>query len=226
MIQGLLDQVREYFNAIENPTEQEKCIINQLSGGDFPITSVHRDDLEARNFDVKKITDEQMVELAKRMKNDYLEQLFWDSMSIIAELMGIPKKRGTYCPKCKSEHIRYDASVGKYHCDRCGQMWDEQVYVLVEFSDDASIFEEKGIGFPSWTSEDNGARYVPEYDYIEELEETPEPGKCFRAVRWPESQEYMEKADDSDSHIELIQDESALEKFGSSAYWVPIETEV
>ncbi len=226
MIQGLLNQVREYFNAIKNPSEQEKNIINQLSGGYFPITSIHRDDLEARNFDVNKITDSQMEELAKKMSDDYCEQLFWDSMTILAELMEFPKKRGTYCPKCKSEHIRYDATDGKCHCDVCEQIWDEDIYVLVEFPDDASLFEEKNIGFPSWTSEDNGARYVPEYDYIDELEESPEPGQCFKVVCWPDSQEYMEKADNPDSRIEVVQNEAALEKFGSSAYWVPIETEI
>ena len=35
------------------------------------------------------------------------------------------------------------------------------LYVLVEFPDDASYFEENDIGYSSFESEDNGARYVP-----------------------------------------------------------------
>ncbi len=164
--------------------------------GYFPITSVHRDDLEAKGFDGSRITDEQMEELAKRMANDYCEQLFWISMPIIAECMGLPKKRS---------------------------IPDEDIYVLVEFPEDASAFEEANIGFPSWSSEDNGARYVPMKDYVRVFNKEPDEEYCFCAVCWPDSQEYMELADDSDSRIELIQDEVALEEFGSSAYWVPIE---
>ncbi len=170
-----------------------------VSNGYFPITTVHRADLEAQGLDIAQITDEQMQELAKRMANDYCEQLFWSSMTIIAEYMGLPKKR---------------------------EISDDDIYVLVEFPEDAAVFEEDNIGFPSWSSEDNGARYVPKKDYIKTFGKEPDEENCFCAVCWPDSQDYMELADDPDSRIELIQDESALEKFGSSAYWVPIGTEL
>ncbi len=170
-----------------------------FSNGYFPITTVHRADLEAKGFDISKITDDQMEELAKRMANDYCEQLFWDSMTIIAEIMGLPKKR---------------------------EIPDDDIYVLVEFPEDASTFEEENIGFPSWSSEDNGARYVPKKDYIRVFNKEPDEDNCFCAVCWPDSQEYMDMADDPNSRIEFIQDETALEVFGSSAYWVPINTEV
>ena len=60
--------------------------------GFFYITSVHRDDLEAKGFDVSEVTDEQMKRLASKMCDDYCTQLFHDSMEMIAEDMGIPKK--------------------------------------------------------------------------------------------------------------------------------------
>ena len=63
--------------------------------GFFYITSVHRDDLEARGFDTSEVTDEQMMRLASKMSDDYCTQLFHDSMEIIAEDMGIPKKDET-----------------------------------------------------------------------------------------------------------------------------------
>jgi hypothetical protein len=54
---------------------------------------VTREDLEDRGFDTTNITDAQMEELARRMCNDYLEQMFWLSMDIIAEdIMKFPKK--------------------------------------------------------------------------------------------------------------------------------------
>ena len=60
---------------------------------EFEITSVTRQDLEDRGFDTTNITDAQMEELARRMCNDYLEQMFWLSMEIIAEdIMNFPKK--------------------------------------------------------------------------------------------------------------------------------------
>lgn len=58
----------------------------------FPITSVSRDDLEAKGFDTSDITDIQMEHLASKMADDYLEQMYWISMEIIAENLGFPKK--------------------------------------------------------------------------------------------------------------------------------------
>ena len=61
---------------------------------EFKITSVTREDLESRGFDTTNITDEQMEELARKMCDDYLEQMFWISLDIIAEdIIGIPKKK-------------------------------------------------------------------------------------------------------------------------------------
>ena len=57
----------------------------------FSITSVSRADLEAKGFDVKAISDSQMETLASKMADDYVEQMFWISMSIIAEELGFPK---------------------------------------------------------------------------------------------------------------------------------------
>ena len=67
----ILEAVRAYFNAIENPTEPERHIQQLLAEGFFPITSICRDDLKARGFDADKVTDEQMQELARRMADDY-----------------------------------------------------------------------------------------------------------------------------------------------------------
>ena len=59
----------------------------------YNITSVSRQDLEMRGFDTTNITDAQMERLAQKMCDDYLEQMFWISLDIIAEdIMGFKKK--------------------------------------------------------------------------------------------------------------------------------------
>lgn len=74
---------------VRNDDEHERENLDK----EFKITSVCRADLEDRGFDVSNITDAQMEELAKRMCTDYLEQMFWVSLDIIADdIMGLPKK--------------------------------------------------------------------------------------------------------------------------------------
>ena len=131
MVRELYQRLREYFNNLPEPTEEEKQFIRELNAGDFPITSVHRDDLEGKGFDVKKISDDDMQNLAEKMANDYYEQLFWLSMEIIAgEILGFPKvkTKDIICPKCNSENIRYDIHESRFHCDKCSQAWDDKLY--------------------------------------------------------------------------------------------------
>ena len=58
----------------------------------FEITSISRDDLESLGYKTDNITDEQMERLAKKMADDYLAQMYWLSMDILAESMGFEKK--------------------------------------------------------------------------------------------------------------------------------------
>ncbi len=55
----------------------------------FKITSIHRDDLVQAGFDASQVDDTTMERLASKMADDYCEQLFWDQLPIIAEIMGI-----------------------------------------------------------------------------------------------------------------------------------------
>lgn len=69
------------------------CAMEKVMDKGFNITSVSREDLESRGFDTTNITDAQMEELARKMCDDYLEQMFWISLDIIAEdIMGFKKK--------------------------------------------------------------------------------------------------------------------------------------
>lgn len=94
MVRELYQRLREYFNNLPEPTEEERQFIRELNAGYFPITSVHRDDLEGQGFDVEKISDDDMQNLAEKMADDYCEQLFWPSMEIIAgEILSFPKEK-------------------------------------------------------------------------------------------------------------------------------------
>ena len=57
----------------------------------FPITSVSRADLAGLGFDASQVSDEKMQRLASKMADDYLEQLYWSSLIIIAEYLEIPR---------------------------------------------------------------------------------------------------------------------------------------
>ncbi len=83
----------EVRNAKEHEQMMHLAEIERMGKG-FNITSVSREDLESRGFDTTNITDEQMERLAQKMCDDYLEQMFWISLDIIAEdIIGIPKKK-------------------------------------------------------------------------------------------------------------------------------------
>ena len=57
----------------------------------FNISCVHRDDLIQAGFDGRSVDDETMERLARKMEEDYVEQLFWSHLAIIAEELGINK---------------------------------------------------------------------------------------------------------------------------------------
>lgn len=59
--------------------------------GFFIVTRIHRDDLRMLGFDTSNTSDEDMERLAERMENDYVEQLYWSSMEILAEDL-VPRK--------------------------------------------------------------------------------------------------------------------------------------
>jgi len=58
-----------------------------IRDGFFPITSVHRLDikeaLKLNDDQVGRITDDMMREIARKMADDYCEQLFWQQLPII-----------------------------------------------------------------------------------------------------------------------------------------------
>ena len=60
--------------------------------GYFPITTVHRMDLEQAGFDAAKVDDWTMMEIADKMAQAYLDNGFWIDLDIIAETLEIPRR--------------------------------------------------------------------------------------------------------------------------------------
>jgi hypothetical protein len=61
--------------------------------GYFPITSVHRMDLEQAGFDAAAVDDGTMIELAEKMADAYCENVFWVDLDVFAEALGIPQRK-------------------------------------------------------------------------------------------------------------------------------------
>jgi hypothetical protein len=193
MRRDLLLRLHAYFAAIGNPSGDEKAFLEQLTAelSSFHITSVHRDDLLDAGFNPTGVTDEEMQLLASRLSDSYLEFGFGDALYITAD-----------------QYLKVPRI-------------DEKHYVLVEFPEHDPHFENKGIGYPCFNSEDNGARYVPIMEYVKRRMKYPAARLIFEPLRWPESQNYL---DHPDKRCEVVMaDEKALADFGSSAVWVPVE---
>lgn len=85
-----LDRLEEY----EAMLVKEHDLPEDDDKGYFIITRVHRDDLEAAGFDASNVDDATMERLADKMGEDYVTQLFWEHLPIMAEDLGIPQKEG------------------------------------------------------------------------------------------------------------------------------------
>lgn len=133
----------------------------------------------------------------------------------------VPKLK---CPQCGAEVI-FNETTGRYACESCGLQWDNDSYVLVGYNEidafEDEDTEEARIGYASYASEDNSARYIPFNEYIKRLGKIPNITECYQVVTWPESQMLME-ASDFEEECEAIFDEVGLEAFGGSACWAPL----
>ena len=68
--------------------------VRTFSQESFSISRLSRADLEEKGFDTSDVDDKTMQRLAEKLGDDYCTQLFWESLEIIAEDMGIPRKEG------------------------------------------------------------------------------------------------------------------------------------
>lgn len=70
----------------------ETEIIGERLHRPFPLTSVCRADLEEQGYDISKVDDDTMRELAEKMGEAIMDE-FWIDLEIIADNLSIPKKK-------------------------------------------------------------------------------------------------------------------------------------
>lgn len=69
--------------------------VRTFSQESFSISRLSREDLEEKGFDTSDVDDKTMQALAEKLGEDYCNQLFWESLEILAEeCFGIPRKEG------------------------------------------------------------------------------------------------------------------------------------
>lgn len=226
MEKQLIEDLYHYFKKKDNLTPEEDLFFLKLTGelSSFPIISVSRDDLIYKGFDTSKISDSDMLHLANKLKSDYLEQLYWSSMEILAEeVLSIPRY---ICPQCGKRHLLYNSSRQVFYCLLCHHEWEKKVptgwYVLVEFTQETAFFEQSEICPPCLNSKDMNAIYVPELFYKEHMGIPPEKSRLFKQIPWPESQKYLGSSPDTISPMcEVVDMDESREDFGMPAVWVP-----
>jgi len=86
--------VDELWEMITNTADDQpvQSIADDAQDDDFQVSSVCREDLESVGFDTTAVDAATMKRLAEKLGDDYCDQLFWGSLEIIGEHLGIPKR--------------------------------------------------------------------------------------------------------------------------------------
>lgn len=219
MRRELLENLRDYFANIQEVDDNEEYFRGELNKemGNYEVAFLSRSALEKHGYDTSDLTDTDMVELAGMMGDYYCDSRFTNDLQEACNALNVPVK--PHCPMCLGIDIA-KRDDGSNLCRECNQEWGND-YILVQHPQDINYFVNNNIGYPSLEQEDSQARYVSEYDYVDHVGELPTPNSYYRAVPWPQSQQYM--GDSSiDALCELINDEKGLTDFGPSAMWVPL----
>lgn len=229
MNRKLLEDLHDYFAQKSERNGAEHHMMCELKDelNWFRVTSVHRDDLERLGFDTTDVDDCDMKDIARRLEDDYCEQLFHQSLEIIADQgLDIPKH---VCPKCGERADRYCSEENMLSCYSCDHTWHKEEptgrYVKVEHPEDTTFYENCEVGYECYNSHDNGAMYVPEHFYKAHESKEPNPTSIYSPVMWPDSQEYFELEHTSESDFEkceVINHGKAFNDFNSQTIWVPL----
>ncbi|MFI3293849.1 MAG: hypothetical protein SNI70_10080 [Rikenellaceae bacterium] len=223
MKRNLIEDLHYYFEQKEDKTHEEEMFLSHLKEElpYFAITHLHRDDLASRGFDAEEVDDCTMEEIADKMGNAYQENGYWIDLDIIAE----DRVEKFKCPKCWGDAGGYYED--RCHCGSCNHEWQitESTgrYVLVEHSE-SSFFEKHEVGFESYQSDDNGARYIPEHLYIAHFDKNPKAKQIYLPIGWPESQIYLEwehTAPKKFARCEYINPADTVLDLGNDALFVP-----
>lgn len=218
MRQELLKDIHAYLQAKVNRTQDEEDLLVRIRGQlpYFHITSIHRDDLLSRGFDVSEVTDADMQRLAGKLSDDYCNQLFWESLDIIAEdSINIPREK---CPLCQSETVSYEAD--HFKCDQCAISWPHERFALIS-SDVVDTVREKGIGYTCIDLSKPHAQYIPLSIHSEYFTENYTPDMVYRIVTI-EDYSILDKLIEAGYRIDQTS-LFATNEYGRNTFWVSVE---
>ena len=117
----------------------------------FVITEVSREDLEEIGFDASKVSDETMERLARKLGDDYCEQLFWTSLEVMAEYLEIPKRNRKalqvgdkvkwYDPEEEARDLNVIWTINEIR----GSLGDEDTIILItsEYGSEAEVLQKE-----------------------------------------------------------------------------------
>jgi hypothetical protein len=57
----------------------------------IPITHISLDDLEGLGFDISRINQSELRQLAQNMEDAYLDQSFWQDLDFFADKLKLPR---------------------------------------------------------------------------------------------------------------------------------------
>ena len=90
----LTDFIESLNNGHINLNLNRVRLIDGNDGG-YPISSLYIADLKQAGFDTEKVSASDLLTLADRLKNYYLEWMYWESLEMIADGIGIPRQEET-----------------------------------------------------------------------------------------------------------------------------------
>ena len=67
-----------------------------MKDGYFPITFLHRDDLDDLGFDASTVDDDAMELLAQGLSDVYVANWFWPGLEMLADDLKIKRKDSSY----------------------------------------------------------------------------------------------------------------------------------
>lgn len=174
-----LEKVREYLEKKTNWTNEESSLLAQvrqdLNG--FPISVLSREDLAEHGFDAQLIDDADMATVARKMGEDYWEQLSGVQIPIIGDSQKIPTAE---CPLCSAEATFKE---GQWICDNheCRTQWSFMKFTLVEDIELAGLFRIKSIGYPL-TVNKFGSMLIPVDKYRTHTGNEPEKSSLYHLI--------------------------------------------
>jgi hypothetical protein len=115
-------------DAINSATHWVKMINDR--DGLYSIAFLHADDLKESGYDTSKVTESDMLKLADKLNNDYLESMFWESLKIFADHIGIPHlndEKNETSAELQQEVYQWN------DVDNC--LPEENVYVICRYDD-------------------------------------------------------------------------------------------